>query len=119
MMIDWNSPTFVYGLLTVFFLLLHLTLYVLSKAAGKHCTLNFSLYLDGASYAICLLEVEKMHRGVLLRELGASLFLIPAILAMLMAIIELLTALDYHIFHIDEKLDKNSLQPGSMDQFKR
>ena len=113
-MIDWNSPVFTYGLLTVFFLLLYFVLFVLFKSHKKKLTLKFPLYLAAASYLVRLMELEKCSRVIKPGE--SVIFLAPAGFLVFLALIELLVTLVYRIFHIDKKLGEQSGNPNALSE---
>ncbi len=114
MMIDWNSPPLLYGLLTIFFLLLHLVLFVLAKSAGKRFDMKFSLFFAAAFYLMRLMELEKDNTSFFDGG-GAFIFIVPAVFLALIGIGELLVNLIYRIFRIDKKLEEQAGKSPTMD----
>ena len=111
MMINWNSPALLYGLLTVFFLLMYFVLFILYKILGKHLDLKSPLFLAAAAYLLRLMELEKVSADVFLGGY-AFIFIVPAALLVLIAVGELLVTLIYRLFHLDKKLEEQSGNPN-------
>ncbi len=111
-MLNFDSPTLLYELLIVFFLLLFVVLLVLAKAKGKGSVSKFPLFFAAACFILRLMVLEQQSNGL---EGGYNfIFLAPAAVLILMGAGEVVVSLFYRLFGIDKKIEEQDGKPPQM-----